>query len=77
MYHVGFLPNRYCLKILQETLLNSVLIDLLPFMVGHSHDSFYTAECQGGDAISALSAGHASAVHEEQTWVSSNMFKCP
>jgi hypothetical protein len=59
--------NKRCSKILQETLLNyymkySVSNDLLPFMVGQSHDSS-TAECQGCDVISALSAGHSSAVH--------------
>jgi hypothetical protein len=50
---------KHCLKILKlkETLLNSVSNDLLPFMVGQSHECFkYTAECQGCDVISALSA---------------------
>jgi hypothetical protein len=32
--------NKHCSKILQEILLNSVSNDLLPFMVGQSHDSF-------------------------------------
>jgi hypothetical protein len=32
--------NKHCSKILQETLLNSVSNDLLPFMVGQSHDNF-------------------------------------
>jgi hypothetical protein len=32
--------NKHCSKILQETLLNSVSDDLLPLMVGQSHDSF-------------------------------------
>jgi hypothetical protein len=35
---------KFFSKILQETLLNSAANDLLPFMVGQSHDSFYTAE---------------------------------
>jgi hypothetical protein len=29
--------NKHCSKILQETLLNSVANDLLPFMVGQGH----------------------------------------
>jgi hypothetical protein len=32
-------PNKHS-KILQETLLNSVSNDLLPLIVGQSHDSF-------------------------------------
>jgi hypothetical protein len=32
--------NKHCWKISQETLLNSVYNDLLPFVVGLSHDSF-------------------------------------
>jgi hypothetical protein len=32
--------NKHCLKISQETLLNSVSNDLLSFMVGQIHDSF-------------------------------------
>jgi hypothetical protein len=32
--------NKHCSQILQETLLNSVSNDSLPFMVGQSHDSF-------------------------------------
>jgi hypothetical protein len=32
--------NKHCLKILQERFLNSVANDLLPFMVGQSHESF-------------------------------------
>jgi hypothetical protein len=36
-YHVY---NKHCSKILQETLLNRVSNDLLPFMVGQSHDNF-------------------------------------
>jgi hypothetical protein len=31
--------NKHCSEILQETLLNSVANDLLPFMVGQGHDS--------------------------------------
>jgi hypothetical protein len=31
---------KHCSKNLQETLLNSVFYDLLPFMVGQSRDSF-------------------------------------
>jgi hypothetical protein len=34
------LLNKHCSQILQETLLNSVPDDLLPFMVGHGHDNF-------------------------------------
>jgi hypothetical protein len=33
----------------RETLLNGVSNDLLPFMVGQSHDRFSTAGCQGCD----------------------------
>jgi hypothetical protein len=33
-------PNKHCSKIWQETLLNSVSNDLLPFRVRQSHDSF-------------------------------------
>jgi hypothetical protein len=36
----NIVSNKHCSKILQETLLNSVSNDLLPFMVGQSHDSF-------------------------------------
>jgi hypothetical protein len=32
--------NKHCSKISLETLLSSVFNDLLPFMVGQSHDSF-------------------------------------
>jgi hypothetical protein len=32
--------NKHCLKTLLETLLNSVSNDLLPFVVGQSHDSY-------------------------------------
>jgi hypothetical protein len=32
--------NKHCSEILQETLLNGVSYDLLPFMVGQSYDSF-------------------------------------
>jgi hypothetical protein len=32
--------NKHCSKIAQETLLNSVSYDLLPFMVGQSQDNF-------------------------------------
>jgi hypothetical protein len=38
--------NKHCLKILQETPFNSDSNGLLPFMVGQSHDSVPTAECQ-------------------------------
>jgi hypothetical protein len=34
------LYNKNCSKISQETLLNSVSNDLLPFLVGQSHDNF-------------------------------------
>jgi hypothetical protein len=39
---IGFsnFNNKHCSKIFQETLLNSVSNDLLPLMVGQSHDSF-------------------------------------
>jgi hypothetical protein len=78
--------NKHCAKILQETLLNSVSNDLLPFMVGQSHDSFtlLSVNCEGSDVISALSAGHSRVVHGVQTGdtlkqycVSSYMFLCP
>jgi hypothetical protein len=32
--------NKHCSKIVQDTLLNSVSNELLPFMVRQSHDSF-------------------------------------
>jgi hypothetical protein len=32
--------NKHCYKISQETHLNSVTYDLLPFMVGQRHESF-------------------------------------
>jgi hypothetical protein len=54
--------NKHCSKILQETLLNSVSKDLLPFMVGQSHDSFALSRMC---VISALSAGNSSDVHSE------------
>jgi serine/threonine protein kinase len=38
--------NKHCSKILQETLLNSVSNELLPFLVGHSHDSFILLSIQ-------------------------------
>jgi hypothetical protein len=31
--------NKHCWEMLQETLLDSVSVDWLPFMVGQSHDS--------------------------------------
>jgi hypothetical protein len=53
--------------------------DWLPLMVGQNHENFYI-ECQGCDVITALAAGHSSAVHGLQTggtlkrtWVPSNM----
>jgi hypothetical protein len=53
--------NKHYLKILQETLLNSVVNELLPFMVGR-HNSFTLLSVKDDD-ISALSAGHSSDVH--------------
>jgi hypothetical protein len=35
--HAAKHDNKHCSEILQETLLNSVSNDLLPFMVGQSH----------------------------------------
>jgi hypothetical protein len=57
----NLIPNKHCLEILQETLLNSVSIDLLPFMVGQSHDSLTLLNvkeviCQ--QAIQVLCTGH-------------------
>jgi hypothetical protein len=40
IYLFIFSPNKHCSKILQETLLNSVANDLLPFIVVQSRDSF-------------------------------------
>jgi hypothetical protein len=37
---LGSFYNKHCSKILQETLLNSVSNDLIPFVVGQSYDSF-------------------------------------
>jgi hypothetical protein len=60
----GFL-NKHCSKILKERLLNSVSNDLLPFMVGQSHDSLTLLRvkevmlfqhCQ--QAIQVLCTGH-------------------
>jgi hypothetical protein len=59
--------NKYCSEILQETLLNSVSKDLLPFMVGQSHDSFTLLSAKNVMFFSALSAGHSSVVHRVQT----------
>jgi hypothetical protein len=53
--------NKHSSKISQETLLNSVSNELLPSMIGQSHDSF-TLLCQGCDVIS----GHSFSVHGVQ-----------
>jgi hypothetical protein len=59
------MDNKHCSEILQETLLNSVSNDLLPFMVGQSHDSLTQLRvkdvmlfqnCQ--QAIQVLYTGH-------------------
>jgi hypothetical protein len=58
-------PNKHCLKILQETLLNSASKDFLPFMVGQSHDSFTLLSVKdlmlfqhGQQAIQVLCTGY-------------------
>jgi hypothetical protein len=57
--------NKPCSEILQKTLLNSVSNDLLPFMVGQSHDNLTLLRveevmlfqhCQ--QAIQVLCTGH-------------------
>jgi hypothetical protein len=53
---------------LQSTLFENLAVNtfqlfLLLFIIGQSHDRFYTAECQGCDVILALSAGHYRALH--------------